>query len=111
MLNIYLQTWRCDEVLFVFDNADATDATVKAELYYRHLCANLEPDDPVRLHVTVQAAVNGGPLGLGSSVRATFGMALWLAIVIHIIGIEYYVRFIRILDRSIQNLIPQIAFG
>jgi hypothetical protein len=99
MLNIfYLQTWRCDEVLFVLDTTDATDT----EPYNQCFAA----DDPVSLHVAIQAAVNGDHLGYASSVRATFGMALWLAIVIHIIGIEYYVRSIKILDRFLQNLIP-----
>jgi hypothetical protein len=47
--------------------------------------------------VAVHAAIKGNGLGYGSAVRLTFGMALWVAIVIHIIGVEVYVRMIGVL--------------
>ena len=43
-------------------------------------------------YVAVQASVKGNGLNYGSTVRLTFGMALWVAIVIHTIGVEVYVR-------------------
>jgi len=45
--------------------------------------------------VAVHAAVKGNGLEYGSAVRLTFGMALWVAIVIHVIGVEIYVRITR----------------
>ena len=44
------------------------------------------------VHVAIRAAVNGDKLGLGSSVRVTWGMSMWVAIVIHALGVEIYVR-------------------
>lgn len=44
------------------------------------------------VHVAIRAAVDGDKLGLGSSVRVTWGMAMWVAIVIHVLGVELYVR-------------------
>lgn len=49
------------------------------------------------MHTIIKAAVNEYPLGFASSVRVTFGMALWLATVIHTIGVEVYVRMVSIL--------------
>jgi hypothetical protein len=48
--------------------------------------------DPANVHVAIRAAVNGDKFGLGSSVRVTWGMAMWVAIVIHVLGVEIYVR-------------------
>jgi hypothetical protein len=79
----YFATWRCDEILFVLNNTDTV-----TQLYPQ--CA--EADDLGSLHAAIRVAVKDGPLGFASSVRATFGMALWLAIVIHIIGVEFYIR-------------------
>jgi hypothetical protein len=45
--------------------------------------------------VAVHAAVKGNGLEYGSAVRLTFGMALWVAIVIHVIGVEIYVRITK----------------
>lgn len=43
------------------------------------------------LYTAVQAGSKYGPLGRASSVRVTRGMVLWIAIIIHIIGVEFYV--------------------
>jgi hypothetical protein len=52
-----------------------------------------QPDaDLAKTFVAVHAAVKGNGLEYGSTVRLTFGMALWVAIVLHIIGVEIYVR-------------------
>ena len=52
--------------------------------------------DPAKEYATVRATVKGnGGLGYGSTVRLTFGMALWIAIVIHVIGVEIYVCTIK----------------
>lgn len=48
--------------------------------------------DTSSVFLAIRADAKGGGLGLGSSVRATFGMSLWLAIVLHTIGVETYVR-------------------
>jgi hypothetical protein len=50
------------------------------------------------VRVAIRAAVDGDDLGLGSSVRVTWGMAMWVAIVIHVLGVELYVRAIDTLQ-------------
>ncbi|ELU39475.1 hypothetical protein AG1IA_06493 [Rhizoctonia solani AG-1 IA] len=49
-------------------------------------------EKPKWTHVAVHASWNEGPLGRGSASRASFGMALWVAMFLHILGIELYVR-------------------
>ena len=51
--------------------------------------------DVSNAYVAVHAAIKGSGLGYGSTVRLTFGMALWVAIILHIIGVEIYVRTIK----------------
>jgi hypothetical protein len=47
--------------------------------------------DPASVYVAVRASVKGNGLAYASTVRLTFGLALWIAIIIHIIGVEIYV--------------------
>jgi hypothetical protein len=65
--------------------------------------------DPADVYVAVRATVKGsGGLGYASTVRLTFGMALWTAIVIHVIGVEVYVRMHRLWEVIIS---PSKFFG
>jgi hypothetical protein len=48
------------------------------------------------VHVAIRVDL-GNNLGFGSSVRATWGMSLWIAIVIHILGVEIYVRAVPVM--------------
>jgi hypothetical protein len=48
--------------------------------------------NPANVHVAVHATTGSDPLSFASSVRVTFGMALWLSMVTHIICMEFYVR-------------------
>jgi hypothetical protein len=94
------QVWRCDEALAALGHRDVLD-----QLYPQ--CAVVDRDLG-NVHVTVHAAVNEYPLGFASSVRATFGMALWIATVIHVIGVEIYVRKINFSSfLSPRDLFPQ----
>jgi hypothetical protein len=43
----------------------------------------------------VHATIKGNKLSSASTLRVTFGMSLWIGIVIHIICVEIYVRMIR----------------
>ena len=55
-------------------------------------------DNLASVRVAIRAAVDGDKLGLGSSVRVTWGMAMWIAIVIHALGAEIYVRAMEALQ-------------
>ena len=84
------QVWRCDEISFVLNSADALNNSYPQ-------CAPAG-GDPAAVRVAIRAAVNGDSLGLGSSVRVTWGMSLWVAIVIHALGVEIYVCAMDILQ-------------
>lgn len=43
------------------------------------------------LYAAVRAGSHDSPLGPATSFRVTRGMALWVSILIHIIGVEFYV--------------------
>jgi hypothetical protein len=60
--------------------------------------------NPANVFVAVHAA-KGNKLTSSSAVRVTFGMALWVCLVIHIIGVEIYVRTtVRLLCATALNL-------
>jgi hypothetical protein len=78
------QLWRCEEISFVLNSMDALQQSYPQ---CTQAGGNLG-----RVRVAIRAAVDGDRLGLGSSVRVTWGMAMWVAIVIHSLGVEIYVR-------------------
>jgi len=100
----YYAVWRCDEISYVLRNSSALQQS------YPQCTQGAENVANVR--VAIRAAVNEGGVGLGSSVRATWGMCMWVAIVIHIIGAEIYIRLTEssnqhrrgfVLQRSIDD--------
>jgi nitroreductase len=84
LIYISRQVWRCDEISFVLQSTAALQQSYPQ-------CAQAG-DSLAGVRVAIRAAVNGDKLGLGSSVRATWGMSMWIAIVIHALGVETYVR-------------------
>jgi len=77
-IGTYYAVWRCDEISSVLGSREITN-----QLY---------PQCAEATHTLIRATVKGGDLGFASSVRVTYGMGLWLAIVIHTIGVELYIR-------------------
>jgi hypothetical protein len=88
LLKFSLQVWRCDEVLAVLNNATALNQT------WPQCSAGLSTT-----FVTVLANAHDKGLGLGSAIRVVQGMALWIAMVMHGVGIEIYVRISKTLCR------------
>jgi len=43
-------------------------------------------------YVAVHADLNGSPEQIGASLDINFGMALWLALFVHLVGVELYLR-------------------
>lgn len=77
------QLWRCDELIHLLDNAPVVSTSYP-------LCAQVNVD-PSTVYVAVLAKLGHGSLHFASVVRVVFGMALWLGILIHALGIEIYV--------------------
>ncbi|KAF9261104.1 hypothetical protein L218DRAFT_543957 [Marasmius fiardii PR-910] len=82
----YYSLWRCDEVLFVLKD-------IPTLLLSYPQCSNSTSNltNPT-LYVPVHASDNEGKLGHASAVRATQGMVIWIATLIHVAGCEIYLR-------------------
>ncbi|CAE6340723.1 unnamed protein product [Rhizoctonia solani] len=87
VINGYFSLWKCAEVGYVLKSMDAL---VEA---YPECGTPTARQYPKWTHVAVHASSNEGPLGKGSASRASFGMALWVAMFLHILGIELYLRY------------------
>ncbi|KAK7046116.1 hypothetical protein VNI00_007119 [Paramarasmius palmivorus] len=82
----YYSLWRCDEILFVLqDLATLTQSFPQCPVSGASL---LVPS----LYVPVHASTSEGKLGTASAARVTQGMVLWVATLIHVIGVEIYIR-------------------
>ncbi|EUC54304.1 transmembrane protein, putative [Rhizoctonia solani AG-3 Rhs1AP] len=62
--------------------------------------AILNPDSQ---YLAVKAAWDEGKLGQSSAIRATFGMSMLLAIFLHCVGVEIYMRATRDESRKLQD--------
>jgi len=79
----YYAVWRCDQLLYVLTDMNAVNKS-----YPQCIQAGVNPAD---VFVAVHAA-KGNRLTSSSAVRVTFGMALWVSLLIHTIGVEIYIR-------------------
>ncbi|KAF7290545.1 hypothetical protein MIND_01294600 [Mycena indigotica] len=82
-IGTYFSVWRCDEVLNLL-----TDAVARERDFPQCVAAGV---DPQSVWVTVHASTREGTLYAASSVRAVIGMALWIATLIHMAGVECYI--------------------
>ncbi|KAJ8093046.1 hypothetical protein PM082_020527 [Marasmius tenuissimus] len=78
----YYTVWSCAEVLFTIDN----DLTMLEKLYPACLSGSLDA-----VHVAVPAVWTSG-LNIGSTLRMSFGPAIWIGFVLHAIGVEIYIH-------------------
>ncbi|KAJ7262792.1 hypothetical protein B0H12DRAFT_308910 [Mycena haematopus] len=83
-IGTYYSIWRCDEIIALLADPNVTQSS------FPQCVAN--GVNPASLWVAVHASVHDGPLYAASSVRATNGMALWIATLMHIVGVEYYIH-------------------
>ncbi|KAL0070571.1 hypothetical protein AAF712_002410 [Marasmius tenuissimus] len=74
--------WSCAEVLYTIDN----NSTILEEFYPTCLSGSLEA-----VHVAVPAVWTIG-LNIGSTLRMSFGPAVWIALVLHAVGVEIYIH-------------------
>jgi hypothetical protein len=85
-----------------------TNVTAVEQLYPQCTQAGV---DLAEVFVAVHATAKGGRLGSASITRATFGMCMWLALVIHIIGVETYVRMRSVCELLFFAGLTQNFFG
>ncbi|CAE6525619.1 unnamed protein product [Rhizoctonia solani] len=77
----YLTLWNCGEVLYAIDN----NSTRLTEFY--PMCTG----DLESVVVPVPAVWTIG-LTVGSTLRASFGPAVWISLVLHAVGVEIYIH-------------------
>jgi len=84
VIGSYYAVWRCDQLLYVMTDLNAVNQSYPQ-------C--VQPGvNTAEVYVAVHASVKGNGLAYGSTVRLTFGMALWVGIVLHTVGVEVYIR-------------------
>ncbi|KAF7338935.1 hypothetical protein MVEN_01969600 [Mycena venus] len=83
IIGTYYSIWRCDEVI----NLLRAPETIQGS-FPQCAAAGINPAD---VYVAVHASTHDPPLYVASAARAAQGMALWIAILIHIIGVEFYI--------------------
>ncbi|KAJ7159836.1 hypothetical protein C8R43DRAFT_1124205 [Mycena crocata] len=85
-IGTYYSIWRCDEIFDLLGDLQA-----RQELYPQCVAAGVNPAAVwVAVHATTQD--NSSLLFAASSARAVQGMALWIATLIHIVGVEHYIH-------------------
>jgi len=82
-IGTYFSIWRCDEVLNLLSDSDALQRD-----FPRCVAPGV---DTAHAWVAVHASNNDGPLHLASAFRAVTGMALWIATLMHMAAVEFYI--------------------
>jgi len=85
VIGTYFAIWRYDEILFLLNNTEG----VSSNAYPQCTVTGAQPSS---IYLAIRANIKGDHLAAGSSVRVTFGMGIWLGIVLHTIGVEIYIR-------------------
>ncbi|CAE6420737.1 hypothetical protein BN14_02166 [Rhizoctonia solani AG-1 IB] len=92
-IGTYYAMWRCDEIAFLLEDPNIIQKSFP-------VCVNATR--PKRTFVPVHASIHQEPINFGATYRVTFGMALWLAILIHLAGTELYINLTKSYARPIQ---------
>jgi len=79
----YYALWKCDELLYVLKKLDA---------YPTCLAAQQARGNLAQVQVPIHASNREGGLHKASVRRVNAGMTIWVALVIHMIGSEIYIR-------------------
>lgn len=81
LVGSYYTIWSCQELSFVFENDRKYFETT-----YPECVSNSDADTIVRADFGTKKD------GIGASLRASFGLAMWLAIFLHAAGVEIYLN-------------------
>jgi hypothetical protein len=69
---------------------------------YPECAAFFDGSNPAALAI-VHADVQGTPIEIGAALGVPFGMAVWLGLAIHAMGVEVYVGFPHISHESVSE--------
>ncbi|EUC56580.1 transmembrane protein, putative [Rhizoctonia solani AG-3 Rhs1AP] len=97
-INTYHSLWMCSEIGYVLKSANALTQAFPQCATSRVL------SNPNNVYVAVHASWKEGELGQGSAIRASYGMALWIAMIMHEVGIEIYLRMTLSESKKLREL-------
>jgi len=100
VIGSYYDVWTCAELAFL----QSTGKGVPDFLQAYPQCGDTTVD-PSTVHVAIQANTNAFPVNFGTSVRLTFGMGLWISLVIHVIGVEIYIRSTEVANQHRRGFV------
>lgn len=80
------QLFRCDELEFTMREGNVSD--VFSSKY--PICRGATAGSVAPVHADIRGTADE----VGSALRLSFGAGLWLALMIHAIGVEYYVSYL-----------------
>ena len=93
----YYQVSSCEKVLFIHDG----DAMTVNQLYPQ--CANSSGSN--NLPILVKADMTGGlDEGVGASLGLSFGFAIWMALFLHLVGVEIYLSLTSAEGERLRNV-------
>jgi hypothetical protein len=87
-IGTYYAVWRCDEIVVALQST-FPPTPITEQPYVQCIEPGVNQENTF---IPVLAAVKKDTINFASSVRVTFGMALWIAMLVHVIGVEYYIR-------------------
>lgn len=83
----------CGEILFIYESyTNSTKAATGATYGLYPACAPSHANYTIDGQVVVRANMNGGPEEINAVYAIGFSMSMWLAFVIHVIGVELYLQ-------------------
>ncbi|KAJ7183456.1 hypothetical protein C8R46DRAFT_884571 [Mycena filopes] len=81
LVGTYYTVWRCDQLLSLLSDPQVSFPECVSSTV-----------DPAHIWVAVRASTTGGDLYNASALRASHGMGIWIAILLHVIGAEIYIE-------------------
>lgn len=89
----FYQTLSCSELLSIYNPSNPSSPSTTSTVYALYpACAPSGANYTVDGNVVVKANFNGGPENIGTALALSFPMALWIALVMHAVGVEIYLR-------------------
>ena len=92
----YYSTMPCDEISFIYGNS--TDPIMR---FYPQCLTNMTVDGVVVVHASFDR-----PEQVGAALDMSFGMAMWLSIIMHLVGVEIYLN----LTPRESNRLRQVSY-
>lgn len=100
ILKNYYTARSCGELAYWYNpNTDLTNLSPFFLSMYPD-CANAT----LTTYVAVNANMNGGPENIGAALGVSFGMGLWLSIILHALGVEIYLALTPAEGERLRNV-------